>query len=97
MIPGITTKISESTLVTATTITPLTDLVIVTGTTNVATIVPPPNWGGVSAGVMILVSTSGFSTVTTGNIALAVTLAAGKTCLFVYSQTQSTWYPGTIS
>jgi hypothetical protein len=97
MIPGLTTRLSEETLVTATTISPLSDLVIVTGTTNVATIVPPPTFGGRSAGLMIFVAVDGFATVTTGNVATAVTIPVGKTCVFVWSNIKSTWYPGTIS
>jgi hypothetical protein len=48
---------------------------------------------------MILVATdaAGVSTVTTGNIALAVALTTGKTCVFVYSARYTKWYPGAIS
>lgn len=97
MIPGLTTRISERTdLVTATTITPKADLSFVAGTTNVATINPP--FEGFS-GVLFLVATdpAGFSTVTTGNIALAVSLTTNKVTAFVYSKKNAKWYPGAIS
>lgn len=99
MIPGLVTRLSEETLVTATTIAPLSDLVLVSGTTNVATIVPPPSFGGRSGGIMFLVATdaAGFATVTTGNIALAVSLTTGKATMFCYSAAQNKWYPGAIS
>jgi hypothetical protein len=99
MIPGITTKLSEESIASTTTIAPLSDLVLVSGTTAVATITPPPNWGGRSSGIMILVATdaAGFATVTTGNIALAVSLTTGKATVFVWSASQAKWYPGAIS
>jgi hypothetical protein len=96
MIPGLTTRLSESSLVTATTITPKSDLVFVSGTTNVATIIPP--FEGFS-GLLFLVATdaAGFATVTTGNIALAVSLTTNKVTAFVYSKKNAMWYPGAIS
>lgn len=96
MIPGLTTRINEGSLVAATTITPKSDLVFVSGTTAIATIIPP--FEGFS-GVLFLVATNaaGVSTVTTGNIALAVALTVNKVCMFTYSKKNATWYPGAIS
>lgn len=99
MIPGTVSKLSESSIASTTTITPLTDLILVSGTVNVATITPPPIFGGLSSGILFVVATdaAGFSTVTTGNIALAVALTTGKATMFVYSASQGKWYPGAIS
>lgn len=96
MIPGLTTRISESNLVAATTITPKSDLVFVSGTTAIATIIPP--FEGFS-GVLFVVATdaAGVATLTTGNISLAVALTVNQVCAFVYSKKNATWYPGAIS
>ena len=96
MIPGLTTRISEGSLVTATTISPTSDLVLISGTTAVATINPP--FQGFS-GVLFLVATdpAGFATTTAGNIALVVSLTVSKVTAFVYSASKNKWYPGAIS
>lgn len=96
MIPGLTSKISESSLVAAATITPQTDLVFVAGTTAIATIVPP--YSGFS-GILIVVPTdaAGVATLTTGNISVAVALTTGLATVFVYSKENALWYPGAIS
>ena len=96
MIPGLTTRISESQLVAATTITPKSDLVFISGTTAIGTIKPP--FEGFS-GMLLLVATdpAGVATVTTGNIALVVSLTTNKVTAFVYSKKNALWYPGAIS
>jgi hypothetical protein len=90
MIPGITSKISESTLVAAATIIPKTDMVRVTGTTAIATIVPP--YAGFS-GILLLSPDAAFTTVTTGNISLASTAVANKLLIMAYSKVNNKWYP----
>ena len=99
MIPGQISKISEQIVASATTIAPTADLLLVSGTTNVATITAPQHTGGASGCVIFIVATdaAGFATVTTGNIALAVSLTTGKVTAFVYSPSQAKWYPGAIS
>lgn len=95
MFPGTTSKISEDVIASAATINPKTDLVRLTGSTAIATIDPP--YGGFS-GILVLVPTDGtLGLLTTGNIALAVTMAQNKACVLVYSKTAGLWYPGAIS
>ena len=96
MIPGLTTRLSESELVTATTISPKSDVVFVSGTTAVATINPP--FEGFS-GIIFLVATNaaGFATTTAGNIQLVVSLTANVATAFIYSKKNAKWYPGAIS
>ena len=100
MIPGLTTKISEQDgFALATTIYPKTDLINVTDTTSttvVATIMPP--YAGFS-GILIVVNTSGASltTVTTGNIATAVTIGQNVATLLAYSKSDNKWYPGALA
>lgn len=95
MIPGLTTKLSEAAVASTTTITVKTDLVRVTGSTNIATIVAP---GEGFSQICILVPVDGnVATVTTGNIAKAVTMPQNQTCTFVFSKKTALWYPGPIS
>ena len=99
MIPGLTTKISEQTIAAATTIAPTSDLVHVTDTTSttvITTIVPP--FGGFS-GIMVLVNRSGnnITTLTTGNIATAVTIGSNVATVLVYSKLTDDWYPGALA
>lgn len=95
MIPGLTSKISEDTLASAATIYPKTDLVNLTGSTAVATIVPP--YTGFS-GILILTPKDGtLGLLTTGNIAIAVTMALNRATVLIYSKKNAVWYPGAIS
>lgn len=95
MFPGLTTRASESTVASATTIRPKSDIVLLTGSTAIATIDPP--FGG-SPGVIILIPTDGtLATTTAGNIALVVTMAQSQSCFFSYSYKNNKWYPGAIS
>jgi len=96
VIPGSTTRLTESNLVAASTISPKSDLVFISGTTALKTINPP--FEGFS-GILFLVATdvAGVATLTTGNIALVVALTTNKVCPFVYSKKNATWYPGPIS
>jgi hypothetical protein len=95
MFQGLTSKISESVLASAATISPKTDMVRLTGSTAVATIVPP--YGGFG-GVLVLVPTDGtLGLLTTGNIAIAVTMAQNRATVLTYSKAAGVWYPGAIS
>jgi len=100
MFPGLTTKISEESVALSTVTTIRRDLVHITGTTDttvVATI--KDQFGGGFSGIAILLNRSGnnITTVTTGNIAKAVTIPTNQTCLFAYSKLTGIWYPGAIS
>ena len=97
MIPGSTTKLSEETLASALTIYPSKDLVILTGTTAVATIAP--RFGGGFSGILFIVPTNaaGVATTTADNIAVAVTMPQFRPTVFVWSKSQAKWYPGPIS
>jgi len=95
MIPGITTRISETVVASTTTIDQKSDLILVTGTTDIDTI--NPNFAGFN-GICILVPTEGdVNLLTTGNIAVAVTAAEDRATLLVWGKTDQKWYPGAIS
>lgn len=96
MFPGITTKISETVAASTTTIDVKTDLIRLTGSTAIATL--NPHYGGGFSGICVLVPVDGtVATVTTGNIAVAVTMAQNRATVMVYSKATGVWYPGAIS
>lgn len=82
----------DVTIAAAATIAPKRLLTRLTGTVPVATITPPNLYFN---GPIYLLSTaaSPFTTVTTGNIALATTVVQNKVLVLVYDPTASKWYP----
>lgn len=96
MIPGITSKLSETVVASTTTITQKSDLINLTGSTAIATI--NPNFGGGFSGICVLVPKDGtLGLLTTGNIAIAVTMPQNRSTVLVYSKKYGVWYPGAIS
>jgi hypothetical protein len=92
MIPGLTSKISESVAAVAASLFPKTDLLRVTGTgTNVDTIVPP--YAGFS-GILFLVAdnAAGITLSTAGNILVGATLTQNRLYVLVYSKLSNKWY-----
>jgi hypothetical protein len=95
MIPGLMTKLSESTVASTTTIEVTSDLVRLTGSTAIATI---KSHLKDQAGIIGIVCIDGtIATTTAGNIALVVTMPQSKVCWFAYSKKDGLWYPGAIS
>ncbi len=97
MIPGLMSKLSESTVASTTTVTFKSDIVYVTGSTSIATIRAPGQGGFSTVVFVIATNAAGFATTTAGNIALAVSVTTSKATVFVYSFKNSLWYPGAIS
>lgn len=100
MFPGLTTKLSEQALAAATTIYPDADLLHITdtsATTVIATITPA--FGGGFSGIHILVNRSGgdITTVTTGNIATAVTVGQNVAVVAAYSKLTGKFYMGALA
>ncbi len=83
---------NPSVIVAAATIAPVKQLTRLTGTVPVATITPPNPY---FTGPLYLLSTdaSPFTTVTTGNIALATTVVRFKVLVLVYDPGVKAWYP----
>jgi hypothetical protein len=82
----------ETTLASAATLAPTTQVTIVTGTVAVATITPP--WTGFAGSLdLVYTDASPAATTTTGNIALVTTVVRYKTLRMTYSQINSKWYP----
>lgn len=97
MIPGTVSKLSEEIIAAAATISPLSDQIIVTGTTSIATIVVAPGVASIASQMLIIIPKDGnVATLTTGNITTAVTMAQNRATVLHYSKSQSTWYVGAI-
>jgi len=96
MYPGQFARIGPDSAVASTTIiTPPSDFFRITGTTNIATITPPP---GNIATVIFVVATDGtVNTVTTGNIIRAAAIPINLVTMLVWSPITAKWYPGAIS
>jgi len=96
MIPGSTSKLTEATLASADVIYPKTDVVFLTGSTAVSTIVP--SFGGGFSGLLFLVPTDGtVATTTTGNVGVAVTMLQNKVTTLVYNKKNTKWYTHALS
>ena len=95
MIPGITTKLSEETVASATTINVKADIVKLTGTTTLANI--RGNASGFSTVIFAVPLDGSVATTTTGNIAKNLTMVQNQLTVLVYSKLQDKWYPGAIS
>lgn len=90
MIPGSTSKLSESTVASAASISAKTDVVLVTGNTGINTIIP--NFGGGFGGFLVLVPVSGAVILgTTGNILVGITAAQNRAVFLVYSKSLRKW------
>jgi len=90
VIPGTTSKLSESTLASAATISPKTDIVLVTGSTQINTIVP--SFGGGFSGFVILVPTAGAITLgTSGNILVGLAAAQNRALMLIFVKSLGKW------
>lgn len=93
MIPGTTSKLSESVVPLAVTIYPKSDIVKISSTaatTVLNTIIPA--FSGFS-GIMFIANASGgaITAVTTGNINTTCSIPDGNVALFVYSRSLGKW------
>ena len=91
MFPGTTSKLSESTVASATVIDAKSDIVLVTGTTAIATI--NPNFGGGFSGFLVLVPTNaaGVTLGTGGNILVGIAAAFNRAVFMVYVRSLGKW------
>ena len=91
MFPGSTSKLSESTLASAATISPKTDIVLVTGTTAINTITP--NFGGGFSGFCILIPTNaaGVTLGTTGNILVGIAGVQNRAVWLTFVKSLGKW------
>ena len=91
MIPGSVSKLSETTVASATTITAKSDIVIVTGTTAIATIVPAIGTNFCSFLVLIATNAAGVVVGTGGNVLVGTTLVQNRAYTLVYVKSLAKW------
>jgi hypothetical protein len=90
MIPGTTSKLSESTVASAASISAKSDIVKVTGTTQINTILP--NFGGGFSGFCILVPVDGSVILgTSGNINVGITAVINRAVWLVFVRSLGKW------
>jgi hypothetical protein len=91
MFPGTTSKLSETRVASAATINAKSDIVLVTGSTQINTI--QPNFGGgMFSGLVVLVPVDGSVTLgTSGNILIGVTMTINRSVWLVYVKSLAKW------
>lgn len=88
----IATSAAAPTIASAATIAPTTPIVFVSGVTSISTITPPlPISSG--GGQITIIPTGIFTTLITGNIAVASTSVVSKALIMTYDATTAKWYP----
>jgi hypothetical protein len=91
MFPGFTSKLSESILASATSITVKSDIVRVTGNTQIDTIIG--NFGGGFSGFLVLIPTDGAVTLGAGgNINVGIAMGQNRAVFLVYSKLAAKWF-----
>lgn len=93
MIPGRQSKTTEEVVASATTINVKADLVRITGSTQIETILSPLLLSGQGGVVIFVVAVDGAVVVgTSGNVLVGQTLAQNRLYAFVYSNVVDKWY-----
>jgi hypothetical protein len=91
MIPGSVSKMTESTLASAPTISPKTDIVKITGSTQINQIIPA--LGTSQSQFLVLLPVNGSITLgTSGNIAVGITAAQFRAVFLVFVRSQGSWF-----
>ena len=90
MIPGSVSKLSESTMASAASISPKSDIVNLTGTTGLNTIVPA--LGTQVSQFLVLIPNSGSIVIgTSGNILVGITAVVNRAVFLVWSKSLQKW------
>ena len=91
MIPGTTSKLTESTVASAASISVKTDIVVVTGTTAINTIIP--NFGGGFSGFCVLIpnNAAGVTLGTSGNILVGIAAAQNRAVWLTFVKSLGKW------
>jgi hypothetical protein len=92
MIPGKTTRLSESTVVAADTIKAETDVVVATGAVGINTIVPAGLLGGQQCQALVLITPAAVILGTTGNIAVGITTAINRPVHLTFVRSLGKWF-----
>lgn len=102
MIPGIVSKLSSQMVSLTNTLPVTSDIIRVTSTTLttvLTTLQIKSGKAGADGGLVIIINTSGASitTLTTGNIATAVTIGQNVATIMAYAPVIGKWYPGALA
>lgn len=93
MIPGSVSKLSEATVASADKIFAKADIVYVSGSTTINTIVP--GLGTAQSQFLMIVSTDGAITLgTAGNIAVGLATIQNRACVLMFSKKLGKWVIG---
>ena len=91
MIPGTTTKLTESKVVAADTIDAKTDIVVVSAGAATINTIRPNFGGGQFSGLLILIPQTAVILGTTGNILVGITCAVNRPVWLVYVKSAGRW------
>ena len=91
LIPFIGNGCPAPTIASAATISPVTPVAFISGTTAINTIVVPPSFQG--GGQITLIPTGLWTTGTSGNIALGSTAVVNKALILTWDAVTAKWYP----
>lgn len=98
MFPGITTRLSAKTKASATSIDGDADIIALTGTTAIATIIPKvPNKANQGQVIGLIPTGGAVATTTAGNIAVVQSMANNQLTLLYYHPTLNKWYPHALA
>lgn len=98
MFPGLTTRLSSISKASATTIDGDKDIIVLTGTTAIATINPKVGNKATMGQVIMLIPVDGaVATTTAGNIAVVQSMLQNKVTVMVWNPIQAKWYPHALA
>ena len=98
MFPGLTTRLSFGTKAAATSIDADKDVIALTGTTAIATIIPKVANRAGMAQLLFLIPTGGaVATTTAGNIAVVQSMGNNLVTCLVWHPTLAKWYPHALA
>ena len=93
MFPGRQSKVTEENVASATTINVKSDLIRITGSTQIETILSPLLLSGQGGVVVFVVAVDGAVVIgTSGNVLVGVTLTQNRLYTLVYSNVVDKWY-----
>ena len=91
MIPGIVSKLSRSAVASAATIDAKSDIILISGSTQINTINPYNE--GVAGQMAVLIPTDGTLVLgTSGNILVGITMAQNRATPLFYDKVTAKWY-----
>lgn len=92
MIPGIVSKLSKSTVASAASITVKTDVVRITGSTQINTILSPLQNNPDDTMVILIPVDGSVILGTSGNILVGITMAQNRAVWLVWDEVAGKWY-----